>query len=349
MLPSEQHRTVVLLLAMTGVRVSSVTTLRRDAFQLGSDGHPYLRYLNVKLRREAALPIGPALCEQLRRQESYLEAIYGPEGTSLLIPSPPAGKRGTSCGGAHPLSEGMIRQIVKRYVRKAEIRDSQGRLASWVHPHLFRHHLGTSLVNEKLPLPVIRKVLDHDSVAMTTDYAHVHDETVQLAMTRRLRGDAERDGACSAGRAPATRRGVARPDSHRTRRHRGRRCRAGRGCCGLPRRRGGRGVSTERTHAIRDAAAGRSLTLRAEPAARFASWTGRTARLSSPRSPTRPTSAAFSSKATPSCVPRSSSSAASSALCCHARGGARGQPAAARRERAAAPRARARERQRSRA
>jgi integrase len=183
LLPSEQHRTVVLLLAMTGVRVSSVTTLRRDALQIGSDGHPYLRYLNVKLKREAALPIGPVLCEQLRLQEDYLEAIYGPEGTSLLIPSPPAGKRGTSRGGAHPLSEGMVRQIVKRYVRKAEIRDSQGRLASWVHPHLFRHHLGTSLVNEKVPLPVIRKVLDHESVAMTAHYAHVHDDTVQLAMS----------------------------------------------------------------------------------------------------------------------------------------------------------------------
>jgi site-specific recombinase XerD len=39
-----------------------------------------------------------------------------------------------------------------------------------VHPHLFRHHLGRSLVNEKMPLPVIRKVLDHESVAMTADY-----------------------------------------------------------------------------------------------------------------------------------------------------------------------------------
>jgi len=69
LLSSEQHRTVILLLAFTGLRVSSIVTLPRDALQIGSDNHPYLRYLNVKLGREAVIPIGPALCEQLRRQE----------------------------------------------------------------------------------------------------------------------------------------------------------------------------------------------------------------------------------------------------------------------------------------
>jgi site-specific recombinase XerD len=56
LLPTEQHRTVILLLAMTGVRVSSLLELRRDALQVGSDGHSYLPYLNTKHRREAALP-----------------------------------------------------------------------------------------------------------------------------------------------------------------------------------------------------------------------------------------------------------------------------------------------------
>jgi len=40
LLPCEQHRTIVLLLAFTGLRVSSVVTLRRDALQIGSDNHP---------------------------------------------------------------------------------------------------------------------------------------------------------------------------------------------------------------------------------------------------------------------------------------------------------------------
>jgi site-specific recombinase XerD len=179
LLATEQHRTVILLLAFTGLRISSIVTLPRDALEIGSDNHPYLSYLNVKLRREAVIPIGPALCEQLRRQEHYLSDIYGPEGTSYLLPSPPARHCGFGIGGQHHLDVSTVRQLVKRYVRRAEIRDSHGRLAVWVHPHRFRHHLGSSMVNEGVPLSVIQRVLDHGSIEMTARYAHLDDETVK--------------------------------------------------------------------------------------------------------------------------------------------------------------------------
>jgi integrase len=182
LLPTEQHRTVILLLAFTGLRISSIVTLPRDALQIGSDNHPYLRYVNVKLRREAVIPIGPVLRAQLDRQEHYVDEIYGCEGTSFLLPSPPEGMRGPSRGGGHHITPLTARQIVKSYVRRAEIRDSQGRLASWVHPHRFRHHLGTSMVNEGVPLSVIQRVLDHDSIEMTARYAHLDDETVKREM-----------------------------------------------------------------------------------------------------------------------------------------------------------------------
>jgi integrase len=92
LLDDEQHRTVVLLLAFTGFRVSSVVTLPRDAREFGPEGHPYLCYLNIKAKREAMLPIAPALSEQLVRQEAVLVERY-PEGTEWLLPSPPIGQR----------------------------------------------------------------------------------------------------------------------------------------------------------------------------------------------------------------------------------------------------------------
>ncbi len=64
-------------------------------------------------------------------------------------------------------------------MHKAEIRDSRGRLAVWVHPHRFRHYLGSSMVNEGVPLPVIQRVLDHASIAMTACYAYLDDDTVK--------------------------------------------------------------------------------------------------------------------------------------------------------------------------
>ena len=83
--------------------------------------------------------------------------------------------RGPSRGGGHHITPLTARRIVKAYVRKAEIRDSHGRLASWVHPHRFRHHLGSSMVNEGVPLSVIQRVLDHGSIEMTALYAHLDD------------------------------------------------------------------------------------------------------------------------------------------------------------------------------
>jgi integrase len=49
----ERDRTLVLVLAFTGFRVSSVVTLMRDALESGPDGHPYVRYFNLKASREA--------------------------------------------------------------------------------------------------------------------------------------------------------------------------------------------------------------------------------------------------------------------------------------------------------
>ncbi len=180
LLPSEQHRTIILLLAFTGLRISSIVTLARDALQIGSDEHPYLRYLNLKLRGEAVIPIGPVLHEQLRRQEELLADTLG-DGGRFLLPSPPAGRRGSARGEHHVTIRG-VRHMLKRYVHTAEIRDSRGRLAVWLHPHRFRHHLGTSLVNEGVPLPVIQRVLDHGSIRMTARYAHLDDETVKREM-----------------------------------------------------------------------------------------------------------------------------------------------------------------------
>ena len=47
-------------------------------------------------------------------------------------------------------------------MRRAEIRTA-ARASSQLdaHPHPFRHHLGTSMVNDNIPLTVIQDVLDH--------------------------------------------------------------------------------------------------------------------------------------------------------------------------------------------
>ncbi|MBA3746944.1 MAG: site-specific integrase [Solirubrobacterales bacterium] len=156
LLDDEQHRTIVLLLAFTGFRVSSIVTLARDTLQVGPDGHPYLRYDNIKSKREAMLPVPAQLAEQLERQEIHLRERYA-DATDWLLPSPPNGRRNGK-GGAFHISPSALRKVVKRYVLNASITTADGQLATGVHPHLFRHHMGTSMVNDNVPLTVIQKV-----------------------------------------------------------------------------------------------------------------------------------------------------------------------------------------------
>jgi integrase/ferredoxin len=175
----ERDRTLVLVLAFTGFRVSSVVTLRRGCLELGSDGHPYLRYFNVKASREAMLPIPPLLSQQLERHELFLAERH-PQ-TEWLFPSPV--HRGAKRGAFH-INPSTVANVIERYVRTAEIRTAKGELALDVYPHLFRHNVGTSMVNENIPLTVIQDVLDHGSIEMTARYARMREETVKQAVKR---------------------------------------------------------------------------------------------------------------------------------------------------------------------
>ena len=166
----------MLVLAFTGFRV---VTLMRKCLELGSDGHPYLRYFNVKAKREAMLPIPPLLAEQLNRQEAFLAERY--PDTEWLLPS--RLRRGAKRGAFH-IHPSSVANTIERYVRGAEIRAAEGKLALDVHPHLFRHNVGTTMVNENIPLTVIQDVLDHGSVEMTARYARMRDETIRQAVRR---------------------------------------------------------------------------------------------------------------------------------------------------------------------
>jgi hypothetical protein len=79
------------------------------------------------------------------------------------------------------VSHSSIGRMLKHYIRVTRIRCSDG-TAPVIYPHLFRHHLGTSMVNDGIPIPVVAKVLDHKSLEMTARYAEIHDETVRRAV-----------------------------------------------------------------------------------------------------------------------------------------------------------------------
>lgn len=178
LIKSQLHRTVILLLAFTGFRVSSIVTVTHDCLRKGPDEQDYLAYENVKSAREALLPIPPQLAVQIRAQNEDNKEVHGRE-TSWLLPSPK--KYLSRAAGENHISHTTLGRIVNRYIERADIRNPDGTRAK-VNPHMFRHNLGTTLVNDGVSLTVIQHVLDHSSSEMTNLYAHLHDGTVRDAM-----------------------------------------------------------------------------------------------------------------------------------------------------------------------
>jgi hypothetical protein len=53
-----------------------------------------------------------------------------------------------------------------------------------VTPHQFRHTLWTRLINNDVPLEVVRVILDHESLAMSGHCARLKDQTVRKHLER---------------------------------------------------------------------------------------------------------------------------------------------------------------------
>lgn len=105
-----------------------------------------------------------------------------------------------------------LNRRLRRWLEACDLRDAQGRPVR-ITSHQFRHTLGTRLVNHEVPLETIRRLLDHDSLAMTAHYAQL--KTRRCAAS----GSATRSGstsAASSSRLIPTARSLMPPGPRRT-------------------------------------------------------------------------------------------------------------------------------------
>lgn len=164
---------VTLILIRCGLRISDALGLSaRDCITRDGDGAPYLRYFNHKMKREALVPIDGELEQQIRDQQARVTSRY-PDRAPVLFPqtkaNPDGGKamRGTS-----------YRRALYDWLERCDIRDEHGHPVHLT-PHQWRHTLGTRLINNDVPQEVVRRILDHDSHAMTAHYARLSDTTIR--------------------------------------------------------------------------------------------------------------------------------------------------------------------------
>jgi integrase len=170
--PNPEGRLVTLILIQAGLRATDACTLAFDCLLHDGQGAPYLRYVNNKMRREAAVPIDADLEVEIRAQQHRVGARW-PDRHPHLFPQ----LKGNA-GGQRPLSYYSYRGMLNAWLALCEVHDEHG---DPVHltPHQWRHTFACRLINRDVPQEVIRVLLDHESTQMTAHYARITDQTVR--------------------------------------------------------------------------------------------------------------------------------------------------------------------------
>ena len=160
--PSTKYRSnrdiaVLELLFSTGIRVSELCCLNNEDVNLLEH---YIRIMGkgskeriVQITNEDVLKI--------------LTDVYNENGN---LTSPFLLNR-----DGHRLSEQSVRQIINKYVKKANLKIH-------VTPHMFRHTFATLLLEEDVDIRYIQKILGHSSILTTQIYTHVSTRQQRLIL-----------------------------------------------------------------------------------------------------------------------------------------------------------------------
>jgi len=170
--PHQQGRLLTLILIRCGLRASDGCTLAFDCLVHDGQGAPYLRYLNHKMRREAAVPIDEELEAEVRAQQHRVVARW-PDAHPHLFPAITG-----NANGQRSLTYGSYRRALNGWLAACDIRDEHGQPATLT-PHQWRHTFACRLINRDVPQEVVRVLLDHESTQMTAHYARITDQTVR--------------------------------------------------------------------------------------------------------------------------------------------------------------------------
>lgn len=157
---SPRERALVEMLFATGCRASEMSSIRRGDVDWAR------RSIIVvgKGDKEREVYFGSRAALRLRQ---YLD-IRQDDHPNLFV---------TEKGPVGPLKPRQIWWEVKQVARRAG-------LGERVWPHVFRHTLGTTLLNQGAPLVVVQQVLGHEKPETTQLYAHLSGANRQAAYQR---------------------------------------------------------------------------------------------------------------------------------------------------------------------
>ena len=157
---------LLLLAAQTGLRLSELIGLNRDAVHLGAGAH--VRCIG-KGRKERCTP----LTTHVRRILQAWLREPARRGASALFPNVHGGR----------LSADSVQSMLAKHVHAATV-TCPSLASKRVSPHVLRHSAAMELLQAGVDCSVIALWLGHESVETTQAYLHAHLELKEVALAK---------------------------------------------------------------------------------------------------------------------------------------------------------------------
>lgn len=161
-----RDHTLLLLASQTGLRLSELTGLDRDAIHLGAGAH--VRCFG-KGRKERCTPV--TTYARIALQAWLNEPAR--HGATALFPNMHGGR----------LSADSVQSLLAKHVRVAS-GNCLSLAAKRVSPHVLRHSAAMELLQAGVDSSVIALWLGHESIETTQAYLHAHLELKEAALAK---------------------------------------------------------------------------------------------------------------------------------------------------------------------
>jgi integrase len=168
------QRCALLVARWSGARRTEIRKLHLDCLDAYPDGTPRLRLAAGKALKERTVPLHEEAAEAIRTLVALrqTQADRGLHDLDLGRPVRYLFLRNGVIAGPDYLFAHPLRVICEELA----ILNGVGKPA--IHPHRFRHTLGTQLAEKGARVQTIMKVLGHKSPGMSMTYTHISDPTV---------------------------------------------------------------------------------------------------------------------------------------------------------------------------
>lgn len=165
------------ILLQTGARANEILMLDYHCLSRDTTGW-YLTRMNAKFHKLHTVPIDDDLANHINSQIS--SAKLECKQSNLDNPNEWIFIHGREAI-AQKYTLRHMNQKLNTLVEELQLKDSHGRPIK-LSTHVFRHTVGTNLINNGIPQHHVQKFLGHESPEMTAIYAQMHDQTLRKSL-----------------------------------------------------------------------------------------------------------------------------------------------------------------------